>query len=122
MNNLNILSLAFLGDAVFEKYIRKHLVLKYDRLVNDLQSMLLNYVSASSQALIMEKLLKNNILDVKELDIFMRGRNAKVKSKPKNAKIITYKIATGFEALIGYLELMDKRRLDEIMKIILEDE
>lgn len=122
MDSINILSLAFLGDAVFEKHIRKYLILNYDLLVNDLQSLLISYVSAESQASIMEKILAADFLDDNELEIYKRGRNAKVKSKPKNAKIITYKIATGFEALIGYLELQDKDRLNDLFNFILEEQ
>lgn len=121
MNNINSLNLALLGDAVYDLYIREYLIKKYNMKVNDIQTKLISYVSAKSQALVMEEMINKNILTEEEMAVYLRARNAKVKSKPKNASIIAYKVATGFEALLGYLYLHNKTRLEAIIKMILEE-
>ena len=118
--NKNILVLAYLGDSVFELYIRNYLIDKFAK-VNTLQNEAIKIVSAKGQASLIKKLIDNNILNEKEISVFNRGRNAKCSHHPKNTDIITYKQATGFEALIGYLYLEDKKRLDEIIKLCLEE-
>lgn len=118
--NKNILVLAYLGDSVFELYIRNYLIDKFAK-VNTLQNEAIKIVSAKGQANLIKKLIDNNILNEKETSVFNRGRNAKCSHHPKNTDIITYKQATGFEALIGYLYLEDKKRLDEIIKLCLEE-
>lgn len=118
--NKNILVLAYLGDSVFELYIRNYLIDKFAK-VNTLQNEAIKIVSAKGQANLIKKLIDNNILNEKEISVFNRGRNAKCSHHPKNTDIITYKQATGFEALIGYLYLEDKKRLDEIIKLCLEE-
>ena len=66
-------------------------------------------------------MLKNNFFDESELDIIKRALNYKTTSHPKNCDILTYKYATGLEALIGYLELSDnKERINEILNFILK--
>ena len=95
---VNVLVLAYLGDSVYE-----------------------NYVSAKSQAKYIQELIDNNLLTSDEVDIVKRARNYKTTSHPKSCDIITYKYATGLEALIGYLELSNnKERIDEIMNFILK--
>lgn len=119
-DNINILVLAYLGDTIYEDYIRKHLIYKGIAKVEELQRESMNYVSAKSQARIVTSLIDNNKLTEEEISIVKRARNAKVGHHPKNTDIITYKYATGLEALIGYLEINDNRkRIDEIMNIIL---
>ena len=118
--NKNILALAYLGDSVYEVYVREHLLKSYAK-VNTLQKEAIKYVSAKGQANIVDKLISLNLLTEEELDVFYRGRNSKCNSKPKNTDIITYKHATGFEALIGYLYLSNKKdKLEEIIKFCLE--
>lgn len=119
MNNLNILSLAYLGDAVFELYVREHLLNKNITKVKELQEEAINYVSAKNQVKLLEKI--NDILTEEELEYVKKGRNAKSHKAPKNTDILTYKHSTGFETLIGYLYLNDKERLEKIMQNILED-
>lgn len=119
LNCINILSLAYLGDAVYEVYIRKYLIEKNIAKVDTLQKESINYVSAKSQCKILNNLLDNNVLTEEEIDIVKRGRNYKKNSHPKNTDIITYKMSTGFEALIGYLYLDNKKeRIEEILKYI----
>ena len=116
INEVNILALAYLGDSVYENYIRKYLIGTGIGNVNDLQTESIKYVSAKAQAKFVTELIDNNILLEDELDIYKRARNYKTTSHPKNTDIITYKIATGFEAIIGYLELSNK--IDRIELII----
>lgn len=115
--NKNILSLAYLGDAVYEVYIRNYL-LKDNLKVKDLQNKAINYVSAKAQSSFLDKMIEDKFLNHDELEMVKRGRNHKVLSHPKNTDIVTYKKATGLEALIGFLYLTNKSRLNEIMKYI----
>lgn len=117
---INVLVLAYLGDTVYENYVRKFLIKSGIGNVNDLQKKAISYVSASSQAKFVTKMLDVNFLTDEEVDVFKRARNYKTTSHPKSCDIITYKFATGLEAVIGYLELENKReRINEIMKFIL---
>lgn len=119
---VNILVLAYLGDTIYEDYVRKHLINKKISNVNDLQKESTKYVSAKNQAKFLQMLVDNNILQEEELNVMMRARNYKSNHHPKNCDILTYKYATGLEAIIGYLELLDRQsRIEEIMKKILED-
>ena len=84
-----------------------------------LQKEAVKYVSAKSQSKILNSLIDNNFLDKNEIDIVKRGRNYKRDSHPKNTDIITYKMSTGFECLIGYLYMCKKNeRIDELMNFI----
>ena len=117
---INVISLAYLGDSVYEIYVREYLIKKGIAKVEDLQREAVKYVSAKSQCKILTYLMDNELLNDGELDIVKRGRNYKRTSHPKNTDIITYKMSSGFEAMIGYLYLNnEKDRLDEIMNYIL---
>lgn len=119
VNEINVLVLAYLGDSVYENYIRKYLINTGIGNVNDLQTESIKYVSAKAQAKYMDLLINNNILSEEELNVFKRARNYKTTSHPKNTDIITYKIANGFEAVIGYLEFINKEdRIEEIISYI----
>ena len=119
VNEINVLVLAYLGDSVYENYIRKYLINTGIGNVNDLQSKSIEFVSAKEQAKYVTSLIDNNLLTEEELNVYKRARNYKTTSHPKNTDIVTYKIATGFEAVIGYLELSNKEnRIIEIMKFI----
>ena len=112
----NVLVLAYLGDTIYENYIRRYLISKNISNVNDLQVKATNYVSAKSQAAFIKKLLEEDFFTEEEISVIMRARNYKSKSHPKSCDIITYKYATGLEALIGYLDLVgNTSRIDEIM-------
>lgn len=118
MIDINSLSLAYLGDAVYELYIRKYL-LKNNLKVKELQEKAINYVSAKSQSNFLDKMYENNFLNEEEKTIIKRARNHKSHASPKNTSIIVYKKATGLEALIGYYEVLgNKQRIEEIMKFI----
>ncbi len=121
VEQINIITLAYLGDAIYEVYIREHLISKGIAKVEDLQREAIKFVSAKGQSKILEILINNNYLTTDEIDVIKRGRNYKRESHPKNTDIITYKMSTGFEALIGYLYLRNKKeRLEDIIKYILE--
>ncbi|MBQ4634531.1 MAG: ribonuclease III [Bacilli bacterium] len=122
MIDYNVLTLAYIGDAIYEVYIREFLIKKGFMKVNKLQQEAINYVSATSQRQKLEKLINNNILNEEELNVMNRARNHKGTRHPKNTDIITYKYATAFEAIIGYLYLkQDKNRLDEIINYIVKE-
>ena len=117
---VNSLALAYLGDSIYESYIRKYLIKKGISHVNDLQVESLNYVSAKSQARILKDLMDKNIFTEEELTIIKRARNTKSKSHPKSCDIITYQHATSLEALFGYLKLRkNEERIEEIISKIL---
>lgn len=116
----NVLVLAYLGDTIYENYIRRYLILKNIANVNDLQREAVSFVSAKNQSKFVHKLIEQRFFSEEELDVIMRARNYKTTSHPKNCSITDYKYATGLESLIGYLELEDRHtRIDEIMDIIL---
>ena len=121
VREINVITLAYLGDAVYEVYIREHLIKSGIAKVEMLQKEAVKYVSAKSQDKILKFLTNNNLLMENELDIVKRGRNYNRTSHPKNTDILTYKNSTGFETLIGYLYLEDKDRLNQIINYILED-
>ncbi len=117
---INVLVLAYLGDSIYENYVRKYLIDKGFSNVNDLQTESIKYVSAVSQAKYLQSMLDEDFLTQEEIDVFKRARNYKTTSHPKSCDIITYKYATGLEAVIGFLELTNnKERIDKIMSFIL---
>lgn len=117
---INVLVLAYLGDSIYENYIRKFLINKGIANVNDLQTESIKYVSAVNQARYLQLMLDNNFLTEEEFDVFKRARNYKTTSHPKSCDIITYKYATGLEAVIGFLDLTNNtERIDKIMNFIL---
>lgn len=117
---VNVLVLAYLGDTIYEDYIRKFLINKKIGNVNDLQKAAVNYVSAVNQAKFLQELMDEEFFNDDEVAVIKRARNYKSNSHPKNCDIVTYKHATALEALIGYLELTNNRdRIDKIMEKIL---
>lgn len=118
---INSLVLAYLGDTVYENYVRKFLVQQGIAHVDELQKKAVQYVSANSQSRFLQQMIDDNFLTEEELAVVKRARNYKTTSHPKSCDIITYKYATGLEALIGYLDLKQKSdRIQEIMSFILE--
>lgn len=112
--------LAYLGDTVYENYVRRYLIEKEISNVNDLQKEAVAYVSARRQAQFVRTLMEEGFFTEEELDVIKRARNYKTTSHPKNCSIVEYKYATGLESLIGYLELENKHiRVNEVMEKIL---
>lgn len=112
---LNPLQLALIGDGVYEVFIRNYILSNNTSLsANKIHVKAIGYVKAKSQSEIMHSLEVN--LTEEEKSIYKRGRNAKSPTVPKNADVRDYRMATGFEALIGYIYLIgDKTRLDYIL-------
>lgn len=117
---MNNLVMAYLGDAVYELYIREYLINKGIAKVKKLQEASINYVSAVSQRRILEKLIDNNYLTDEEIEIVNRGRNAS-SHQSKTTDIITYKKSTGFECLIGNLYKYNKDRCYQILDYIVHN-
>lgn len=118
-NELSPLTLAFIGDTVFDLLVREDLICTANRPANDLHNLAVKKVKASAQAEFIEKLLPE--LTEKEIAVFKRGRNAKVGHLPKNASQSDYHAATGFEALIGYLYLSDEIERIKVLYAIISD-
>lgn len=115
----NSLVLAYIGDAVYEVFVRKYLIELNIVKVNDLQKKSLDYVSAKNQAFFLKELLNKDFFSQEELEIIKRARNTKTHSKPKNCDILTYKHATALESIIGYLYINnDLKRIEEIFNCI----
>lgn len=111
--------LAFIGDAVLSLQVRVYLVEEQGvTKTKRLQKLSTKFVSANAQANFMAELLESNLLTEDELLIYKRGRNAQSKSSAKNADIISYRMATGLEALWGYLYLNEETdRLEELWSL-----
>lgn len=112
---LSPLTLAYIGDAVYELYVRKRIICEHtDMPPHKLHLLSIRYVKANAQSNSINY-LENELTD-EEMAIYKRGRNAKSATIPKNADIADYRRATGFEALLGFLYLKnDSARLEYIM-------
>ncbi len=109
--------LAFLGDAVYELFVREKLIVNYENRVSELNKLKTRHVCSKTQSEILDKI--ESILTSDELYIYKRGRNAHVSKIPKNTTSEIYHKATGLEALFGYLYLKrDIIRLEHIIKIM----
>lgn len=116
VNLINGIALAFEGDAVYSMYIRRHLIFQGLTKPNQLHREATKYVSAKAQANLISLMLEEGILTEKEEDIYKRGRNANSHTKAKNADIVTYRMSTGFEAVMGYLHMTEEiERLEELI-------
>ena len=116
VNLINGIALAFEGDAIYSTYIRKHLMFQGLTKPNQLHRKTTRYVSAKAQAILITKMLEAQLLSEKEEDIYRRGRNANSHTKAKNTDVVTYKMSTGFEAVMGYLHMTEQiKRLEELI-------
>ncbi|MGQ7392512.1 Mini-ribonuclease 3 [Streptococcus suis] len=116
VNLINGIALAFEGDAVYSMYIRRHLIFKGLTKPNKLHGEANKYVSAKAQASLIAAMLEAQLLTEKEEEIYKRGRNANSHTKAKNADIVTYRMSTGFESVLGYLHMTDQiQRLEELI-------
>jgi len=114
--SLPALVLAYIGDAVYELYVRKYLVASGFAKVDVLHKQAVKFVNAATQARILHALAEK--LSEDEAAVVRRGRNAKSGSAPKNISMINYRHGTAFESLIGYLYLAGREdRIEEIFEI-----
>lgn len=111
--------LSYLGDAVLELLVREHLVGTGRSNAGDLNREALRYVQATAQRNAAERILP--ILNEEETDIYRRGKNAAHHSIPKSASLLEYRIASGFEALFGFLYLEGRtERIRELFRTAYE--
>lgn len=112
-DEVNSVSLAYLGDAVIELYIRENLIKKHNESAGNLHKMALSYVSASAQSKALSEILP--LLSEEEEAVYKRGRNAK-KTVPKSSDSSDYHRSTGLESLMGYLYLSGRNdRIKELL-------
>ncbi len=119
--HLNSLALAYMGDAVYDVFIRGRLLESGKTRPNKLHLEATRYVSAKAQAAALKNLISSGFLSDEELEIARRGRNAKSGTVPKNTDVQTYRHSTALEALIGWLYLANEQeRLEELIEKIIE--
>ncbi|MDG3141773.1 Mini-ribonuclease 3 [Streptococcus suis] len=116
VNLINGIALAFEGDAVYSYYIRRHLIFTGQTKPNQLHRLATRYVSAKAQANLITAMLEAQLLTETEEAIYRRGRNTNSHTKAKNADVVTYRMSTGFEAVMGYLDMTNQtKRLQELV-------
>lgn len=114
---LSSLTLAFVGDSVYELFVRTKILSEGNRPANELHKIAVGYVKAKAQSTAMHMI--RDSLSEEELTIYKRGRNTNIHTVPKNADMNDYRQATGLEALIGYLYITNQQeRLYEIMEMV----
>ena len=119
LKDINIITLAYIGDAIYELYIREKKIRNGFVKVDELQKEVVKYVSAKGQAAVLDELINKNKLTEEEINIIKRARNNKRSIHPKHTSLAIYKKATGLEALIGYLYLSNnQKRLNQILNEI----
>ena len=117
---MQTLALAYIGDSIYDIMSREYVMKNHLGKINDLHRTVSTLVSARAQASFMKDILENNILTDIEESIYIRGKNQKNNSKAKNASIMEYKLATGLEAVFGYLYLEKNfERLEEMFNYII---
>lgn len=110
---------AYVGDSVYELFIRTHLVNNSNAKPHKLHLETIKFVKAEAQAKILDRIWEK--LTEEEQEIFKRGRNTENHHLPKNGNVADYSHATGFEALIGYLYLTKQdERLEEILNLCID--
>lgn len=118
IDDFSPLTLAFVGDGVYDLLVRSYLVRQANRPVGELNRRKVALVNCKSQARFAKLIMDS--LSEKELAVYKRGRNAAPKCTPKNGSVADYHSATGLEALFGYLYLNGERdRIDELFEMIL---
>ena len=114
IRSYSALTLAYVGDAIYDLIIRTLVVERGNRPVNDLHRLTIKYVSASAQAKMVQAL--EGSFTEEELAVYRRGRNSKPHTTAKNASIQDYLKATGFEAVLGWLYLQDD--MERILELV----
>lgn len=119
LQTVSMQTLAFIGDAVYNVYIRSYLASKSNHATGKLHQESIPYVSARGQSKIIDAIIDK--LTPEEVEVFKRGRNTNIATVSKHVDIVEYKKATGLEALLGYLYVRrEKKRLDEIVAWCIE--
>lgn len=114
-SQLSPLTLAFVGDGVFDLFVREEIVCSANRPVKELNKLKVERVRCEAQAELYGRI--EHLLTEEEADVFRRGRNAHTSHTPKNASNADYHTATGLEALFGYLYLSE--RFDRIRELLM---
>ena len=119
---INPLALAYLGDGVFEVYVREYLIIEKNVTKPDLlQKEAIKFVSAKAQAQFMKEAICQQWVSEEEISIYKRGRNAKNTRTMKNTSVVIHNQSSGFEALIGHLYLLhNDERSSEIFELYKE--
>lgn len=116
VNQLNALTLAYMGDAVYEQAVREHLIRSGRVKPNTLHREATAFVSAKAQAAVLKRMVMEEFLTEEELAVMRRGRNAKSGSVPKNTDVQTYNFSTAYEAVLGWLYLKEEYgRLNDVV-------
>ncbi|SEB18786.1 ribonuclease-3 family protein [Thalassobacillus cyri] len=116
VKQMKSLALAYMGDAVYEMYVRHHLLKQGAVMPNQLHRSAVRFVAATSQASVVQAWLTGDFLTEEEQAVVRRGRNAKSGTIPKNTDVQTYRYSTGFEALLGYHYLAENTgRLEDLV-------
>ncbi len=111
------LALAYMGDAVYDLYVRQHLLEQGSVKPQELHQAAVKFVSAKAQAAVVHDWGADGVLDETEEGVLRRGRNAKSGTVPKNTDVQTYRYSTAFEAVLGYHYLTGNvERLDELIE------
>ncbi|SFE42060.1 ribonuclease-3 family protein [Lentibacillus persicus] len=117
VKQMKSLALAYMGDAVYEVYVREHLLRNGKVKPNQLHKEAVTFVSGKAQASVIKQWLENDALSDEEEKVAARGRNAKSGTIPRNISVQAYRYSTAFEALIGYHHLLgNERRLEELLQ------
>lgn len=116
----DVTKLAYIGDAVYEVYIREHVLEKSAAKIHLLNKAATRYVRAEGQAAALKRLMAEELTE-EETALVKRARNHRISSKPQKADPVVYKLATAFEALVGHLYLQgQKERLEQIVALAIE--
>lgn len=119
LGTISMQTLAFIGDSVYNVYIRTYLASVSNVQTGKLHVKSIKYVSGRGQAKTIDKLMDS--LSEEEINIYKRGRNTNIHTVSKNVDVVEYKKSTGFEALIGYLYItQNTKRLEEIVKFSID--
>lgn len=121
VKQMKSLALAYMGDAVYEQYVREYLIRQGEVKPQVLHDYAVSFVSANSQAYVLKRWMDEELLTTEEQGVVRRGRNAK-SNTPKSTDGQSYRLSTAFEALIGYLYLKeDYERLDYLVTQAIQD-
>lgn len=121
VKQLNALALAYMGDAVYEQAVRAHLLQSGRVKPHVLHKEATRFVSAKAQAAIIKKMQAEGRLTEEEEAVLRRGRNAKSGSVPRNTDVVTYNYSSAFEAVLGYLYLLNRHdRLAELIEFAIQ--